>query len=139
MPSHDGLIIASTRTTLLMQRVLYKGTWKNRLNLASTKKKHKIIHTITQSNQQKIKLLADFLADWLQAPSSNMMAQTCVLFSNSLAWLCVQRLSCTAGMQNPVLFQIKNASIYNILRWVAWTIGQTNRRPSVWCSKYYFF
>ena len=24
-------------------------------------------------------------------------------------------------------------------RWVAGPIGQTNRRPSVWCSKYYFF
>ena len=33
----------------------------------------------------------------------------------------------------------KNPSIYNILRWVAWTMGQTNRRPSVWCSKYYLF
>ena len=33
----------------------------------------------------------------------------------------------------------RNPSIYNIIRWVAWTIGQTNRRPSVWCSKYYFF
>ena len=30
-------------------------------------------------------------------------------------------------------------SIYNILRWVAWTMGQTNHRPRVWCSKYYFF
>ena len=65
MPSHDGLIIASTRTTLLMQLVLYEGTLKNRLNLVFTKKKHKIIHTITQSNQQQTKLLADFLADWL--------------------------------------------------------------------------
>ena len=25
----------------------------------------------------------------------------------------------------------KNPSIYNILRWVAWTMGQTNRRPRV--------
>ena len=33
----------------------------------------------------------------------------------------------------------KNPSIYNTLRWVAWTMGQTNRRPRVWCSKYYFF
>ena len=32
-----------------------------------------------------------------------------------------------------------NPSIYNIIRRVAWTMGQTNRRPSVWCSKYYFF
>ena len=33
----------------------------------------------------------------------------------------------------------RNPSIYNILRWVAWTMGQTNRQPRVWCSKYYFF
>ena len=26
-----------------------------------------------------------------------------------------------------------------IIRWVTWTMGQTNRRPSVWCSKYFFF
>ena len=32
-----------------------------------------------------------------------------------------------------------NPSIYNILHWVAWTMGQTNRQPRVWCSKYYFF
>ena len=25
----------------------------------------------------------------------------------------------------------KNPSIYNIIRWVAWTMGQTNHRPSV--------
>ena len=29
-----------------------------------------------------------------------------------------------------------NPSIYNILRWVAWTMGQTNRRLRVWCSKH---
>ena len=27
----------------------------------------------------------------------------------------------------------------NLQRWVARTMGQTNRRPRVWCSKYYFF
>ena len=31
-----------------------------------------------------------------------------------------------------------NPSIYNILRWVAWTMGQTNCRPRVCCSKYFF-
>ena len=34
---------------------------------------------------------------------------------------------------------IWNPSIYNIIRWIAWTMGQTNHQPSVWCSKYYFF
>ena len=28
-------------------------------------------------------------------------------------------------------------SIYNILHWVAWMMGQTNHQPIVWCSKYY--
>ena len=32
-----------------------------------------------------------------------------------------------------------NPSIYNIICWVAWTMGQTNCQPSVWCSKYLFF
>ena len=32
-----------------------------------------------------------------------------------------------------------NPSIYNILRWEAWTMGKKNRWPRVWCSKYYFF
>ena len=32
-----------------------------------------------------------------------------------------------------------NPSIYNILRWVAWMMGQANCRPRVWCSKYYLF
>ena len=35
--------------------------------------------------------------------------------------------------------RFKNPSIYNKIRWVAWTMGQMNRRKSVWCSKYYFF
>ena len=30
-------------------------------------------------------------------------------------------------------------SSYNILRWVTWTMGQTNRWPRVWCSMCYFF
>ena len=34
---------------------------------------------------------------------------------------------------------LRYPSIYNIIRWVAWTMGQTNRRPSIWCSKYFFF
>ena len=33
----------------------------------------------------------------------------------------------------------KNPSIYNILHWVAWTIGQTNCRPRVWCSFFHTF
>ena len=32
----------------------------------------------------------------------------------------------------------KNQSVDNIIRWFAGTMGQTNRRPSVWCSKYHF-
>ena len=35
--------------------------------------------------------------------------------------------------------KIRNPSIYNILRWVAWMMEQTNRRPKVWYSKYYSF
>ena len=38
-----------------------------------------------------------------------------------------------------VSFLSWNPSIYNILRWVAWTMGQTNCRPRVWTSKYFFF
>ena len=33
----------------------------------------------------------------------------------------------------------KNPSILDILSLVGGTIVQMNRRPSVWCSKYYFF
>ena len=35
--------------------------------------------------------------------------------------------------------QTWNPSIYNIIRWVAWMMGQTNCPPSVWCSKYYYY
>ena len=30
-------------------------------------------------------------------------------------------------------------TIFNIIRWVAESMGQTTHRPSVWCSKHYFF
>ena len=33
--------------------------------------------------------------------------------------------------------KIRQFTIY--YGWVAWTMGQTNRWQSVWCSKYYFF
>ena len=36
-----------------------------------------------------------------------------------------------------VILKIRQSKINS--RWVAGPIGQTNRRPSVWCSKYYFF
>ena len=32
-----------------------------------------------------------------------------------------------------------NLTIFNIIRWVAGSMGQTTHRPSIWCSKYYFF
>ena len=32
----------------------------------------------------------------------------------------------------------RNRSIYNVLHWVVWTMGQTNYWLSIWCSKYYF-
>ena len=35
--------------------------------------------------------------------------------------------------------QVKNSSIYNILRLDAGSFVQMNQRPSVWCSKTYFF
>ena len=35
------------------------------------------------------------------------------------------------------LISYKNPSIYNIIRWFAGPMGQTTRRSSVWCSKYY--
>ena len=40
-----------------------------------------------------------------------------------------------------ILFSLKNKnpSIYNIICWFAGPMGQTTRRQSVWCFKYYFF
>ena len=35
--------------------------------------------------------------------------------------------------------KIRNPSIFNIIRWCAGSLGRTTHRPSVWCSKYYFF
>ena len=35
--------------------------------------------------------------------------------------------------------QFWNPLIYNIICWVAWRMGQTNRRPRLWYSKYFFF
>ena len=49
-----------------------------------------------------------------------------------------ERLGSMSGLYVLCALTI-NPSIYNILRWVAGTMGQMNRRPSVWCSKYWFF
>ena len=54
------------------------------------------------------------------------------VFSAKLpAPILVQRDPCPCIFINP--------SIYNISCWVAWTMGQTNRWPSVLCSKHFFF
>ena len=47
-----------------------------------------------------------------------------------------ERSCCNMAQMAPMII---NASIFNIIRWVAWTMGQMNRQSSVWCSKYYFF
>ena len=36
-------------------------------------------------------------------------------------------------------FKSKNPTIYNIIRWFAGSLGEMTDRPSVWCSKHYFF
>ena len=36
-------------------------------------------------------------------------------------------------------FELADLKSVNMIRWVAWTMGQINRRPTVWCSNYYFF
>ena len=33
----------------------------------------------------------------------------------------------------------RNPTIFNIIRWVAGSLGRTTHWPSVWCSKCYFF
>ena len=64
--------------------------------------------------------------NWLE--SSDSIVNTQVKTTNWPLWGILQLLWIT-----------KNPSIYNILCLVAWMMGQTNRRPSVWCSKHYFF
>ena len=40
---------------------------------------------------------------------------------------------------HALMFGHRNSSIYNIIRWVAGSVGQMNQLPSVWCSETYFF
>ena len=42
-----------------------------------------------------------------------------------------KKFSKVGSFQKKSLIQIRNPSIYNIICWVAWTMGQANRRPSV--------
>ena len=35
--------------------------------------------------------------------------------------------------------EIRNPTIFNIICWLAGSMGQTTHRQSVWCSKHYFF
>ena len=32
-----------------------------------------------------------------------------------------------------------NPTIFNIIRWLAGSMGEMTHRPSIWCSKHYFF
>ena len=56
---------------------------------------------------------------------------------NCFFWDFLGRLETTSS--GRIACQTINQSIYNIFRWVAWMMGQTNCQPSVWCSKYFFF
>ena len=57
------------------------------------------------------------------------MAPNHVLYSEDSQWCGVFKI-----------FDLtKNQSIFNIIRWVTGLMGQTTRRPSVWCSQYYLF
>ena len=67
---------------------------------------------------------------WLASPTLGVS----LFMSPSLLLSFLQLLVKTAHGNDAT-----NSSIYNIIRWVAWTMGQMNRRPSVWCSKFYFF
>ena len=60
-------------------------------------------------------------------------------FQNRLSEIGQPSLNTCAAVSSPTDLTFIDPSIYNILRWVAWTMGQTNRWPRVWCSKYYFF
>ena len=35
--------------------------------------------------------------------------------------------------------ELHNLTIFNILRWLIGSLGQTTQQPSIWCSKYYNF
>ena len=55
---------------------------------------------------------------------------------NLLSWYWVVKFH----MQlNPHCVDCWNPTIYNIIRWFTGSLGQMTSRPSVWCSKYYFF
>ena len=61
------------------------------------------------------------------------------LLPQNTIFLMHQPITHSSGYSAVVCTEPRNPSIYNIICWVAWTMGQTNHRPSVWCSKYYFF
>ena len=42
-------------------------------------------------------------------------------------------------LDNAAAVAIKNPTIYNIIRWFTDSPGRMTRRPSIWCSKHYFF
>ena len=42
------------------------------------------------------------------------------------------------GQYLLLIHKTKNPTIFNMLRWVTGSLGQTTHRQSVWCSIYYF-
>ena len=51
---------------------------------------------------------------------------------------------CIFIWKTPIIFLlllalIRKATIFNIIRWVAGSMGWSAHWPSIWCSKYYFF
>ena len=63
-----------------------------------------------------------------------------------LKMLFVQLLFCWTskqiGLEDVCRFKYQKSDNlqYNMLgRWVAWSLGRTSHRPSIWCYKHYFF
>ena len=69
--------------------------------------------------------------------------QNCIFCNTVYVHVSLRR--CCFGLETRVIIQISthsnfwNPSIYNKIRWFAGLMGQTIRRPCVWCPKYYFF
>ena len=122
----DLVILNSQRGNFLPMNCYSFGKHSAPIALRWGVKKHQGIHNVVKSGMEyhffHFWVTIWRLQYWLTKKGQCIFEQHIANFVASQLWMTLK---------------IRQSKINS--RWVAGPIGQTNRWPSVWCSKYYFF
>ena len=93
--------------------------------------------TIKLWNKVENGTLQNILSSWSGNFGSVQKKFSCFQSPICILWIfCKENV---LGRNGELLCTTRNLTIFNIIRWLAGSMGRTTHRPSVSCSEYYFF